>query len=247
MPRSAKDIRLAPIEARAARSFIRRYHYSGKVANNSTIHLGAFLDDLLVGVGSFGPPMDKAKVLGLVEGTDWFGMLELNRLAFIEDTPRNTESRYLAVAMRLIRREYPQVGWILTFADATRCGDGTIYRAAGFLLTAIKANRNLRRDPATGEVVQSLAAYTRRIESTWRTWPVVPGHQLRYIYFLNPALRERLTVPVLPYSAIADAGATMYRGERAGSIGSDASVVQTEEGGANPTSALHNPEAPRGS
>ena len=40
------------------------------------------------------------------------------------------------------------------------------------------------------------------------------GFQLRYIYFIDPAYRQRLTVPELPYSAIADAGARMYKGER---------------------------------
>ena len=42
----------------------------------------------------------------------------------------------------------------------------------------------------------------------------IPGFQLRYIYFLNPAARERLTVPILPFSRIAEMGASMYRGER---------------------------------
>jgi hypothetical protein len=38
------------------------------------------------------------------------------------------------------------------------------------------------------------------------------GFQLRYIYFLDPSWRARLTVPELPYSAIDEAGAGMYRG-----------------------------------
>jgi hypothetical protein len=39
------------------------------------------------------------------------------------------------------------------------------------------------------------------------------GYQLRYIYFLNPQARERLTVPVLPFSRIDELGAGMYRGK----------------------------------
>ena len=42
----------------------------------------------------------------------------------------------------------------------------------------------------------------------------LPGFQLRYIYFLNPAARSRLTVPVLPFSDIAKAGAGMYLGKQ---------------------------------
>jgi len=39
------------------------------------------------------------------------------------------------------------------------------------------------------------------------------GFQLKYIYFLNPTARERLTVPILPFSKIDEMGASMYRGQ----------------------------------
>ena len=42
----------------------------------------------------------------------------------------------------------------------------------------------------------------------------LPGFQLRYIYFIDPAYRDRLTVPILPFSAIDEAGARMYKGEK---------------------------------
>jgi hypothetical protein len=40
----------------------------------------------------------------------------------------------------------------------------------------------------------------------------LPGFQLRYLYFLDPTARQRLTVPVIPFSKIAEAGAGMYLG-----------------------------------
>jgi hypothetical protein len=43
---------------------------------------------------------------------------------------------------------------------------------------------------------------------------LLQGFQLRYVFFLNPAARARLTVPEIPFSAIADAGARMYLGRR---------------------------------
>lgn len=67
----------------------------------------------------------------------------------------------------------------------------------------------------------------------------LPGFQLRYLFFLDPTCRERLTVPILPYSAIEARGAGMYRGKpRAASIASDAPGVQPGEGGEAPTAAL---------
>ena len=42
----------------------------------------------------------------------------------------------------------------------------------------------------------------------------IPGFQLRYIYFIDPTARERLAVPILPFSEIERRGAGMYKGER---------------------------------
>ena len=118
---SAKDIRVAPINAADANTLVRRVHYSGKVVNNSQLHLGVFLDGRLEGAMQFGPSLDKRKIIGLVEGTGWNGFIELNRMAFGERLPRNSESRALGVAFRLIRKHYPHIEWVVSFADATQC------------------------------------------------------------------------------------------------------------------------------
>ena len=41
----------------------------------------------------------------------------------------------------------------------------------------------------------------------------IVGYQLRYIYFIDPKYRKRLTVPEIPFSAIDEMGAGMYKGE----------------------------------
>src|SRR5690625_1765440 len=240
---SAKDIVIKPISAKAANALVKRVHYSGKVVNNSVLHLGAFLNDKLEGAMSFGSPMDKRKVLPLVEGTQWNGMLELNRMAFSDLLPRNSESRALAVAFRLIKKHYPHIEWILSFSDATQCGDGTIYRASGFVLTQIKKNNSIWRAP-TGESFAETSLRPgiggskaiKKAETISRTtmtkgahlaasggrssmqrfkdagWKPIEGYQLRYIYFLNPEAKKRLTVPILPFSKIDKMGAGMYKG-----------------------------------
>jgi hypothetical protein len=140
---TAKDIRVAPIRAEAANALVRRVHYSWKVVQNSQLHLGVFLDGRLEGAMQFGTSLDKRKLIGLVEGTRWNEFIELNRMAFSEALPRNSESRALGVAMRLIRKHYPQLKWVVSFADGTHCGDATIYRASGFVLTGITSLINL--------------------------------------------------------------------------------------------------------
>lgn len=230
---SAKDIIVKPIKSAAANALVKRIHYSGKVVQNSQLHFGVFLNGKLEGVMSFGSPMDKKKVLPLVEGTSWSGMLELNRMAFSDALPRNSESRAMAIAFRSIKKHYPHIEWILSFSDGTQCGDGTIYRASGFLLTQIKKNSTLYLMPDgqriagmtleanyNTEKVRNVSKaigveHKPRTRKQWKALGASPieGFMFRYIYFINPEAKKRLTVPVLPFSKIDEMGAGMYKGK----------------------------------
>lgn len=249
---SAKDIILRPIARQEADALVKRVHYSGKVVNNSQVHIGVFYRGKLEGAMQFGPSLDKRKIQGLVSGTLWNEFIELNRMAFSDALPRNSESRALGVAMRLLRKHTPHLKWVISFADGTQCGDGTIYRAAGFVLTGITQYNTMLR-LANGEVVHRIALNTndRLVCSTGGRYlgaqklaqtlgaQRIPGFQLRYIYFLDPTAKERLTVPILPYSEIERRGASMYRGKpRAASIDSDAPAIHAGEDGAEPIAAL---------
>lgn len=226
----AKEIEVKPINSKAANALVRRVHYSGSVASNSQLHLGVFYRGKLEGVMQYGPPLAKRKVIGLVEDTGWNEFMELNRMAFSDVLPRNSESRALAVSFKLIKKHYPHIKWLLSFSDATQCGDGTIYRAAGFLLTQIKKNTMLLRMP-DGVVVTSLtlrdgnAAKEKFCQrygipyfsgSTVKPYldagaEIIEGFQIRYIKLLDNSCK--LTCETLPYSAIQEAGASMYKGE----------------------------------
>ena len=211
---SAKDIRVKPISANDANKLIKKLHYSGKVVPNSQLHLGCFLNGKIEGALQFGPSMRKDLIQPLVSGTGWNEFLELNRMAFSDILPKNSESRVIGVSLRIIRKNYYNIKWIISFADATQSGDGTIYRASGFVLTGIKKNTQLRINPETGLPVQSMAAFHKGKSGEFHKWKKLEGFQLRYIYFLDKSYRKRLTVPELPYSAIKEAGAGMYLGVR---------------------------------
>ena len=260
---AAKDIVLRPISGQDANALVRRVHYSGKVVNNSQLHIGVFYQGRLEGAMQFGPSLDKRKIMGLVEGTRWNEFIELNRMAFTDTLPRNSESRALSIAMRLIKKHAPHIKWVVTFADAAQCGDGTIYRAAGFVLTGIRENNSIwaldgnaeadareasvsLTDPSSAGQKAEALRHGRAVSRTTVTkgkhivvdvtvpsqshrlpgggasmkpyqdmgYKPIPGFQLRYIYFIDPTARERLTVPILPFSEIERRGAGMYKGER---------------------------------
>ena len=253
----AKRIVVKPISSAQARAVVRRIHYSGKVVNNSTLHLGVFFAGRLEGAMQFGSPLDRRKVLPLVRGTKWNQMLELNRMAFSEALPRNSESRAMGVAFRMLRKHRSDIKWLLSFSDATQCGDGTIYRAAGFVLSGIKTNRELvlmpdgskihrmnlevaRPTPEQTRIRKRLNMPSSSVSALLNKVGAVPlaGYQFRYIKFLDPAWEARLTVPVIPFSKIPD-DARMVRGEKTRQPSKRGTGDHPETGGAEPTLALH--------
>lgn len=240
----AKDIIVKVIPSKLANEFVKRHHYSGKVVNNSVLHFGAFLDGKLGGVMQYGNPIDKRKVLPLVTTSNkttnekWNEMLELNRMAFAPILPKYSESRCIAVSIRMIRKNAPHVKWLLSFADGTQCGDGTIYRASGFKLTQIGKNTTIVRLPS-GEVManhgtsKKLQKYANSVVANktldnpnfknegmssgkFKKMGVkpLPGYQLRYIYIIDQ--KAQLNCPNIPFSKIKEVGAGMYKGEKTG-------------------------------
>lgn len=235
---SVKDIIVKPIKSSVANAFVRKWHYSGKVVPNSRLHFGCFLNDTLGGVMSFGSSMDTRKSLTLVKNTKFHDYLELNRMAFGDLLPKNSESRCISVAIKLIKKYYPNVRWIISYADGCQCGDGTIYRASGFKLTQINKNSAMWQLP-NGEVVCSLVfnpsfspngkegsiAVRMGKVGEYATWSSskflnhigakkLTGFQLRYIYFIDKTAEKDLTVPILPFDKIKEMGAGMYKGQK---------------------------------
>jgi len=209
----AKEIIVKIIPSKIANEFVKKNHYSGKIVSMSQLHFGCFLDKKLHGVMSFGPPMDKRNVLNLVETENkginkkWNEMLELNRMAFDDYLPKNSESRCISIAIRLMKKNAPHIKWILSYSDATQCGDGTIYRASGFFLTNINKNGTIYK-LASGEVVAKRGDSKYDFKGSEK----LKGFQNRYIYLIDK--KAQLNCKKLDFSEIDKKGAGMYKGQK---------------------------------
>jgi len=243
MTQSVKDIIVKPIKPSVANDFVKKHHYSGKVVPNSQLHFGCFLNGVLGGVMQYGPSTDKRKLCGLVKGTLFNDFLELNRMAFCDLLPKNAESRCIAISVRLIKKYYPNIKWIVSFADGCQCGDGTIYRASGFKLTQIKKNTGLRQDE-NGNVYSQVtfSAHRPNEMEKFRKMKRIDGFMLRYIYFVDKSKEQDLTVPILPFRKIDEMGASMYKGKaykkNACLVQQQNGVVPDKDGGVTPTDTL---------
>lgn len=179
----AKEIIVKVIPSKIANDFVMKWHYSGKVVPNSQLHFGAFLDGKLHGVMSFGPSMAKKEMIKIVSGTKWNEFIELNRMAFDDYLPKNSESRCISIALKLIKKNAPHIKWVLSFADGCQCGDGTIYRASGFKLIQINNKHSMYLDNK-GNIVAKMTILAHRPNEAkdFKNYKRLDGNMLEYIY-----------------------------------------------------------------
>lgn len=213
----AKDIFIKPIDSKSSVAIVSKYHYSGKCTQNSQIHLGVFLDEKLEGALQFGPSIDKRRMAqNLGVGMNQF--LELNRMAFSDRLPKNSESRAISIAIRIIKKKYPFIKLILSFADACQCGDGIIYRASGFKLHSYKKNTSLLVGPS-GDVVAKKALDNKVDKDTGKYlsshytqnlgYKPLNGFQMKYIYCIDKTFLSRFKW--VPFDEI-PSNVKMYKG-----------------------------------
>jgi len=207
-----KEIIVKVIDAKTANEFCKIYHYSGSFVMNSVLHFGCFLDGKLHGILQYGNSIDKRNCIvfvdtGMTINEGWNSFLELNRMAFDDYLPKYSESRCIAITIKLIRKHAPQIKWILSYADGTQCGDGTIYRASGFQLCGINKNSTIYELPNG----KSKAKHgTSKVDFTGAKRK--EGNQFRYIYLVDKACK--ITLDIIPFSKIDELNAGMYKGQR---------------------------------
>ena len=193
------------VERPLANAIVAENHYSRRTYSGSTVHLGVFQGRDLVGILQFGFAMNPASAGSVVAGTGMHEYLELNRMWLDDAAPRNSESKAIAYAVRLIRRIRPAVKWIQSFADE-RCGlFGTVYQAAGFTYhgehkgifweidgdwfhNSLVTNSRTKSMPRSRFALANLHRATRH-----------ELRQFRYLKFLQQRFARGCRYPVLPY------------------------------------------------
>lgn len=129
-----EDFYVKEIEKKESKKIIIENHYSHKVCNDATthIHLGVFYNNELKGVLQYGYAMNPRSYGSIVKGSDLDEYKELNRMWIDDDCIQYAESRAISYSIKYIKRKYPRVKWVQSFADE-RCGGlGIVYQACSF-------------------------------------------------------------------------------------------------------------------
>jgi len=198
------DFYIGQIPRAVAVETILAHHYSGRVVQNSYIHLGVFLAGKMLGVLQFGYALNPRCAGAIVAGTEVTQYLELNRMWLSDEAPRNSESRAISYCIKYIRRVCPQVAWIQSFADE-RCGGwGVVYQAANFEYLGHHKTTFYELDGetyhemllTTGKKGGTRGDYLRQNIERAKKCTLL---QFRYIYFIRRSWRARLVKCVLPF------------------------------------------------
>ena len=108
-------------------------HYSKKVYNGTYINLGVFDKKGLIGVLQYGYAMNPASCGSVVKDTSMDEYLELNRMWLSDETEiKYPESRAISYSIKYIKRKFPKIKWIQSFADERCGGFGIVYQACSF-------------------------------------------------------------------------------------------------------------------
>lgn len=139
-PTSALQLRFRKIGTPTAVKAYRLWHYLGDQGFISQISFGAYFNQIMEGAISYGPPnaTDLAGYWNRQTQGKWW---EIKRLAMSPNCPKNSESRFIAITIKMLRKMV-EVRGIVTYADNGQGHVGTIYKASGFKALGLTAAKN---------------------------------------------------------------------------------------------------------
>lgn len=200
---SPKDLEVRPSAPAEIRELITERHYLHAMPLASVGTFGVFVGPRLLGAVVFTTGGRKSHQV--VAGARHQDAITLARLWLDDELGKNSESRVIAVVMRMLRRD-GRWRFVLSYADPTAGHTGTIYRAAGWSY--------LGRSPDDFYVgFPDGLHHPRSVFSRFGTTSIrhlratgidarrvpVPGKH-RYLAFLDPSWAWRLRTPPVRFA-----------------------------------------------
>ncbi len=224
-----EKVYIGKVDRITAKGFIEKHHYSHnlslcKVAYGlfyKTNISSLFLDDIehkLIGVIVYSQPAGRSSAESISELIKINECMELIRLVILDGYGKNMESYFISQSLKLLKKDFPNIKAILSYADNEAGHRGIIYQACNFYYQgnstlALMPNYSVSLIGPPYEWIHS-----RTISSTYGSHNVEClkkkiGHDFyhkkesskhRYFYLLGNKKEKReimknLKHPVLPY------------------------------------------------
>lgn len=198
-----QTLMVQPVPFSVAKQLLVREHYLHSFPGGTKLAFGAFVGSRLLGALTLGA--GPAKAYSLVDGATPDDCLALSRLWLSDVLPKNSESKFIGVVLRYLRK-HTGLKFLVSYADPAQRHIGTIYQATGWVYTGLSQATPLY-DIGDGRARHSRSlshafgthglAYFQRQGMNVRLVPQLAKH--RYVYFIDRGWQQRLKGPVLPY------------------------------------------------
>lgn len=191
------NLRLDWVSYKAAKYACESWHYSGCVPTSKTAKIGVWENDTFIGVVIFGVGANNnlVKPYGL-ENTEG---CELNRVSLRDHITPVT--KIVSIAIKMIKKQYPGLKLIVSFADTDQKHLGIIYQAGNWIYTGTTPTalfpiiNGKKRHPRVVSLMIKAGTLKSRDELEW----IKTGVKHRYLYPLNDKIREEVLKLQKPY------------------------------------------------
>ncbi len=202
------EVRIIPVQEMA--DFVARHHYSKTMPRITKVCYGGFRSEELVAAISFGwgsrPLHTIRRLFPSLVSQDY---LEIGKMCLADSQPRNSETQFMAATFWMLRKQFPDVKLIFTWADAMWGKPGYVYQAAnflygGFIWTDVYQTPDGQRIHPL-QLRSAMGTYLRTqrpnaIELAERGWAHYFGKQFRYLRFLCDAREQQRLLRESPFS-----------------------------------------------
>ena len=184
-----------PISKREFSDMVYRYHYSKVMPKLTKIYLGGFDGDELVAVMSLGwgvRPLHTIRKLFPSLGTKDY--LEIGKMCLPDSQPKNSESRFISLCLKYLKKEVPGLKLVFTWADGMLGKPGYIYQASNFYYGGFAetdsyfSGKGEKVHPRTTGAIGGRPSIEKQKEIGFSHYK---GRQFRYVYFLCSKKEEK--------------------------------------------------------
>lgn len=155
----ARDLTILPCGVSEIRDFIETHHYSKNINGvKISFCFKVEYNGVLVGGVLFGEMSTTAwKKFSDSEKK----VLELRRLVLLDSAGKNSESRVIGYCLRYIKKTFPEIEVIVSYADPYYHHEGTIYKASNFKYMGLSGKDKGFLDKKTGKIYHSRTLRTK--------------------------------------------------------------------------------------
>ena len=148
------------ISTKVAREYISTFHYSQSTPDSSRFIYAGFLGEKLAGIVVFAMGANDAQYKALIPDIKEGEYVELARLWSPDSMPKNTESRLIGMALKMLPLE---IKLVMSFSDEKQNHIGTIYQATNWYYCGMTGGGNMMIDKdGNSRHVKSINIYRLR-------------------------------------------------------------------------------------